>query len=61
MSENIVIALEIASFIGLVFGYTRKNRKVMLLAALALWFVGSHGLSDAIQGFMDGWQSVANA
>jgi hypothetical protein len=44
--------LEVSGFCGLVFGYTRKNRNLMLVAAIVMWMGGS--INDIVRGFLAG-------
>lgn len=52
MLSTISMILEGLGLIGLIYGYIKKNRNLMLISALLLWF-GS-GLED----FVRGWKSV---
>ena len=56
MINKISMALEFTSLFGLIYGYSRKNRNIMLICAIILWFAGS--LNDAVSGFIAGWNSV---
>jgi hypothetical protein len=56
MFEKIAVAIEVFSFAGLLFGYSKRNRNIMLASALLLWFGGS--MSEAISDFIAGWNSV---
>ena len=56
MLNKISTILELISLIGLIYGYSRKNRNIMLICAIILWFAGS--LNDAVSGFIAGWNSV---
>jgi len=55
MINKISIIIECLGMIGLIYGYIKKNRNIMLISALALWFGGS--LGDAVRGFIDGWNA----
>jgi len=52
MLNTLSIILEIVGIVGLIYGYTKKNRNIMLISALLLWFGGS--LGDFVRGFIDG-------
>jgi len=52
MLNTISFILEVVGLVGLIYGYTKKNRNIMLLSALLLWFGGS--LGDFVRGFIDG-------
>ncbi|WP_291271551.1 hypothetical protein [Geothrix sp.] len=52
MQNKISFVLESLGLIGLIYGYTKKNRNIMLISALVLWFGGS--LNDFVKGFIDG-------
>jgi lipoprotein signal peptidase len=54
MVNKIALILECAGLICLIYGYVKKNRNTMLLAALALWIGGS--LGDFVRGFFDGYR-----
>ncbi|BDU74527.1 hypothetical protein [Mesoterricola silvestris] len=56
MQNKISIAIECLGLIGLIYGYARKNRNLMLASALVLWFGGS--LNDFIRGFIAGYKGV---
>ena len=53
MMNKISLVLEILGLTGLIFGYAKKNRNIMLISGLMLWIGGS--LSDAVHGFIAGY------
>ena len=64
--SNILIALQIVCLVGLVYGYTRNRRNVMLvsgavpaLCALALYITASGG--DFVTGFNEGLNAGYNS
>ena len=51
--NKISFALEILGLAGLIIGYSKKNRNLMLISGLVLWIGGS--LSDVVHGFIAGY------
>jgi hypothetical protein len=51
--SNLLVVL---SLVGLIFGYIKKNRNIMLASAILLWFAGS--LNDFVRGFIEGMNAV---
>jgi len=54
MQNKISILIECLGLIGLIYGYSKKNRNIMLVSGLVLWFGGS--LNDFVSGFIAGWK-----
>ena len=52
MLNTISTVLVCLGLIGLVYGYIKRNRNIMLISGLALFFGG--GLED----FIKGWKSM---
>ena len=60
MLNIISIVLQIGGFAGLIYGYIKKNRNIMLASSILLWFGASLGdiVHGYITGFYDGLRGV---
>jgi uncharacterized membrane protein (UPF0136 family) len=52
MMNILALVLQILGFVGLILGYSKKNRNIMLIGGLLLWLGAS--LSDFTRGFLAG-------
>lgn len=52
MTETLAYILEFTGLILLVIGYRKNNRKLLLAAALCLWF--GAGVEDFVHGVTEG-------
>ena len=56
MLNKVSVIIEILALAGLIWGYSKKSRNVMLAAALLLWLGGS--LNDFVSGFIAGMKAA---
>lgn len=51
------LTLAIVSFAGLLYGFSKNDRKILFIAGIALFVAGSSG--DFVHGFKDGLKDAA--
>ncbi len=57
--ETLSRIIELLALGGLIYGYIKKNRNIMLASAIVLW-IGS-ALPDLKKGFSEGFQAGRSA